>query len=269
MDVGCAWLAAADDSGEVQVASLDAWDAPRAAHRTLRRGHTNLASCVRLRPGRETEVVSAGADCRLVHWDAARLGQLGVHDLGAAEAASPAASSASACMHTCGGTMHAMICTYTSSACASTDQLLPRLLLADQMINPPMAHALLLTRQGDTAVVARGDGHVSTHRLGRAWAARRGPARRPGLTQASAGPTEAALLPEPHSAAATSLTWLGEDLIVSGGNDGRLMLRALGGAGPRLVHRHGPKLNALCSLGPAVVAAADTTATLTLYQVPA
>ena len=137
------------------------------------------------------------------------------------------------------------------------------------MINPPMAHALLLTRQGDTAVVARGDGHVSTHRLSRVRAARRGPARRAGPAAVSASPAQAALLPEPHSAAATSLAWLGEELVVSGGNDGRLMLRALGGAGPRLVHRHGPKLNALCALGPAVVAAADTTATLTLYQVPA
>lgn len=61
--------------------NLDLWDTPRRAQRTLRRGHSNLVSSVRFFPGSEREVVSGGADCRLVHWNAARLQQVRVIDI--------------------------------------------------------------------------------------------------------------------------------------------------------------------------------------------
>lgn len=74
------WLAAGDDAGEVQLVDLSAWrpgpPPARPAHRTLRRGHVNLVTALAFQPRSQWEVVSGGADCRLVHWDAGRLRQV-------------------------------------------------------------------------------------------------------------------------------------------------------------------------------------------------
>lgn len=74
------WLAAGDDAGEVRLVDLAAWrpgPAPaRPQQRTLRRGHANLVTAVAFRPRSQWEVVSGGADCQLVHWDAGRLRQV-------------------------------------------------------------------------------------------------------------------------------------------------------------------------------------------------
>jgi WD40 repeat protein len=59
-------LAAADDSGQVAVVSL----ASHALVKTLKRQHTNIASCVAWRPNRAGELLSAGLDSRVVAWDA-------------------------------------------------------------------------------------------------------------------------------------------------------------------------------------------------------
>ena len=59
-------LAAADDSGQVAVVSLSS----RALVKTLRRQHTNIASCVAWRPNRAGELLSAGLDSRVIAWDA-------------------------------------------------------------------------------------------------------------------------------------------------------------------------------------------------------
>jgi WD40 repeat protein len=59
-------LAAADDGGEVAVIDLGT----HAKARTLRRQHTNIASCVAWRPDRTAELLSAGLDARVVYWDA-------------------------------------------------------------------------------------------------------------------------------------------------------------------------------------------------------
>jgi WD40 repeat protein len=93
------WLAAGDDSGEVQVISLqqqaaasaaaaggaaaeagaaaaaEAGAAPvrPAAYKTLRRGHTNIVSAVAFRPHRPWELLSGGLDATVVRWDYSRL----------------------------------------------------------------------------------------------------------------------------------------------------------------------------------------------------
>ncbi|KFM23907.1 WD repeat-containing protein 53 [Auxenochlorella protothecoides] len=105
------WLAAGDDAGE----------------RTLRRGHANLVTAVAFRPRSQWEVVSGGADCQLVHWDAGRLRQVSSARLQPLENG--------------GGS-------------------------PGQMLNPPMVHALaFLPGDRDRVAVARGDGHVALHRL--------------------------------------------------------------------------------------------------------
>lgn len=95
------WLAAADDAGEVAVLSLApaagsageasssgsaagpgtaaGASAARAAaarpaqYKTLRRGHTNIASAVAFRPHRPWELLSGGLDSTVVKWDFSRL----------------------------------------------------------------------------------------------------------------------------------------------------------------------------------------------------
>ena len=104
------WLAAGDDSGEVQVISLQLPAAPAAAaagaeaataaeagaqataeaaaaaaaaaaepvrpaaaYKTLRRGHTNICSAVAFRPHRPWELLSGGLDASVVRWDYSRL----------------------------------------------------------------------------------------------------------------------------------------------------------------------------------------------------
>ena len=59
-------LAAADDSGQVAVVSLGT----HALVKTLKRQHTNIASCVSWRANRAGELLSAGLDSRVVAWDA-------------------------------------------------------------------------------------------------------------------------------------------------------------------------------------------------------
>lgn len=92
------WLAAADDAGEVAVVSLaptaggagdasasgSAAEAGAAAgaataaarapqYKTLRRGHSNIASAVAFRPHRPWELLSGGLDSTVVKWDFSRL----------------------------------------------------------------------------------------------------------------------------------------------------------------------------------------------------
>lgn len=88
------WLAAADDAGEVAVVSLAptagiageaappgagaaAGAAAAAArppqYKTLRRGHSNIASAVAFRPHRPWELLSGGLDSTVVKWDFSRL----------------------------------------------------------------------------------------------------------------------------------------------------------------------------------------------------
>ena len=59
-------LAAADDSGQVAVVSLTT----HTLVKTLKRQHSNIASCVAWRPNRAGELLSAGLDSRVVAWDA-------------------------------------------------------------------------------------------------------------------------------------------------------------------------------------------------------
>ena len=90
------WLAAGDDSGEIQVISLQQLAASAAAatgaeapagaaaeaaaapvrpatYKTLRRGHTNICTAVAFRPHRPWELLSGGLDATVVRWDYSRL----------------------------------------------------------------------------------------------------------------------------------------------------------------------------------------------------
>uniref|UniRef100_A0A1D2AAQ9 Uncharacterized protein n=1 Tax=Auxenochlorella protothecoides TaxID=3075 RepID=A0A1D2AAQ9_AUXPR len=202
------WLAAGDDAGEVRLVDLAAWrpgPAPaRPQQRTLRRGHANLVTAVAFRPRSQWEVVSGGADCQLVHWDAGRLRQVSSARLQPLENG--------------GGS-------------------------PGQMLNPPMVHALaFLPGDRDRVAVARGDGHVALHRLAPVGKA---PRRPPGQAAAEVGglAEHPVLLPTWHSAAATSLACLAgpQPVLVSGGNDGRLLVHT---PIPHVVG-HGRKLNDL------------------------
>ena len=84
------WLAAGDDSGEVQVISLNQSNSTtpnRPTFKTLRRGHTNICSAVTFRPSRPSELLSGGLDCRMVRWDFTRLRQLTSFDMNLGEMA--------------------------------------------------------------------------------------------------------------------------------------------------------------------------------------
>lgn len=84
VDATSTWLAAGDDSGEVQVISLAQYKTPgRPNFKTLRRGHTNICSAVAFRPSRPSELLSGGLDCRMVRWDFTRLRQLTAFDMNA------------------------------------------------------------------------------------------------------------------------------------------------------------------------------------------
>lgn len=59
------FLAAADDSGEIQIFEL-----PSAKpFKTLSRRHTDICSCVQFRPQRPWEVISGGMDYNIFNWD--------------------------------------------------------------------------------------------------------------------------------------------------------------------------------------------------------
>jgi WD repeat-containing protein 53 len=88
------WIAAGDDSGEIQLISLKnatttaaataaTKPSSSAAYRTLRRGHTNICNAVTFRSTRNNELLSGGLDCRMVRWDYTKLRQLTVFDMNA------------------------------------------------------------------------------------------------------------------------------------------------------------------------------------------
>lgn len=79
------------------------------------------------------------------------------------------------------------------------------------------------------------------------------------------------MLPGSHSSAATALTWAGQDVIVSGGNDGQLIARRPVGYTPTAPVKvtHGEKVNALCALSPTSLVVTDVTPTLTVYELTA
>jgi len=87
IDTNGHWIAAADDSGEVQVISVGngsgSAQSPSTTrtYKTLRRGHSNICSSVSFRPNRSTELVTGGLDCRMVRWDFTKLCQLHVWDM--------------------------------------------------------------------------------------------------------------------------------------------------------------------------------------------
>ncbi len=137
------WLAAADDSGEVQVISLapaagsaaaaadppassaagsaslsaaaaeGGWPRPArpAAYKTLRRGHSNIAAAAAFRPHRPWELLSGGLDSTVVKWDFSRLRPLQTWNLGGEATASGGAlvvAAAALLVMGCFFWMHAM-----------------------------------------------------------------------------------------------------------------------------------------------------------------
>ncbi|XP_041378915.1 WD repeat-containing protein 53-like [Gigantopelta aegis] len=62
-------LAACDDSGEIKVVNLVEWKVLK----TLRHKHTNICSSVHFRPSHPWHLFSGGLDCKLIHWDFAKL----------------------------------------------------------------------------------------------------------------------------------------------------------------------------------------------------
>lgn len=90
MDSTGKWVAASDDTGEVQVIALQS-NGPhdiktssttakkQYQYKTLRRGHTNIASAVAFRRSSASstdQLLSGGLDCRIISWDFMRLKQL-------------------------------------------------------------------------------------------------------------------------------------------------------------------------------------------------
>ena len=77
VDASGRWLAAADDSGIVQLISIAPGrsrgkDVPP-AYKTLRRGHSNICSSVVFQPHRQGEVISGGLDCQMIRWNFLKL----------------------------------------------------------------------------------------------------------------------------------------------------------------------------------------------------
>lgn len=124
------WLAAADDSGEMQVISLapaagstaaaateghtggsaaggvvvpaaeGGFPRPArpAAYKTLRRGHSNIAAAAAFRPHRPWELLSGGLDSTVVKWDFSRLRPLQTWNLAGEATASGGAPAAPLCL---------------------------------------------------------------------------------------------------------------------------------------------------------------------------
>ncbi|XP_067668520.1 WD repeat-containing protein 53-like [Haliotis asinina] len=63
------FLAACDDSGEIKVINVN----ERKVFKTLRNKHTNICSTLHFRPGKPWDLYSGGLDCKLIHWDFAKL----------------------------------------------------------------------------------------------------------------------------------------------------------------------------------------------------
>ena len=59
------YLAACDDDGEIKIIDLQ----QRRLFKTLLRHHSNICSSVQFRPQKPWQIVSAGLDCNVIHWD--------------------------------------------------------------------------------------------------------------------------------------------------------------------------------------------------------
>lgn len=81
IDSSGSWIAASDDSGEVQVISLSS-AGEKPTYRTLRNAHSNICCAASFRHGDKLEIISGGLDCRLVHWDVSRLRVVSSFDVG-------------------------------------------------------------------------------------------------------------------------------------------------------------------------------------------
>ena len=170
------WVAAADDSGEVQVLSLaapgDGAQEPLrpgrpAAYKTLRRGHANICAAVAFRPHRPWEVLSGGLDSNVVRWDFSRLRPLQTWDMGGEAAASGGKLGAGPEQLGCGRALGRpwMAATDTPRACRRTAAPAALPVPAGQMFNPPMVHSLAVPQTDDRQLcrlmaVGRGDGCV-------------------------------------------------------------------------------------------------------------
>ena len=137
------WIAAADDSGEIQIISLKTsspsgggTSAPRSSSkpsfRTLRRGHTTICNAVSFRSSRPNEILSGGLDSRMVRWDYTKLRQLTSFDMNTSNGGG---------LDGDGG---------------------------GQFLNPPMINSLAVCRESDAefpslVAVARGDGCVALY----------------------------------------------------------------------------------------------------------
>lgn len=62
------FLAACDDSGDIQIINID----DTRLFRTCRRGHQNICSSVAFHPKRSWELISGGLDCLVMSWDFSR-----------------------------------------------------------------------------------------------------------------------------------------------------------------------------------------------------
>jgi WD40 repeat protein len=142
VDATGSWIAAADDSEQIQIISLKSalpsCTAPQKppAYRTLRRGHTNICNAVTFRPSRTNEVLSGGLDCRMVRWDFTKLRQLTSFDMNGG----------------CGG----------GGMFGGDDSG------GGQFCNPPMINSLAVCSEPDVefpslVAVARGDGCVALY----------------------------------------------------------------------------------------------------------
>jgi WD40 repeat protein len=137
------WIAAGDDSGEVQIISLKNFTpstaskaSPSPQYRTLRRGHTNICNAVSFRPSRTNEILSGGLDCRMVRWDFTKLRQLTTFDMNASAGGGFGGDGG----ESAGG----------------------------QFFNPPMINCLAVCHESDLefpslVAVARGDGCVALY----------------------------------------------------------------------------------------------------------
>ena len=237
VDPSGGWIAAGDDSGEIQVISLKDSIPARAVYKTLRRGHSNICSAVVFRPSqqRSFELLSGGLDCRMVLWNYSRLRQLSSFDMNSSEGAAALGATATG-----------------------------------QFCNPPMINALAVqhcnaqqqeeeSQFPSLVAVARGDGCVALYNVDHNT--------KPGVAQKSSKKGNAVDKNEQsalcwaagtenggHTAAVNCVAFeKGSEgkRLFSVGNDRRFCVwEWQGGVAPPVAeHRHRSKINWVCSTG--------------------
>ncbi|PRP88874.1 hypothetical protein PROFUN_00342 [Planoprotostelium fungivorum] len=122
------YLAACDDSGQVKVLDIEQGEKAPKLYKTLTGQHTNICSSAVFRSGKNSEVITCGQDCRVVIWDVS--------------------------------TTRA-VATFDTNKSVKVEENQGKF----QMVNPPLAHCVAVSPEGNAAAVALADCSISIYHI--------------------------------------------------------------------------------------------------------